>query len=300
MLTYIATLPIPISRNPVHPCPLPPDAVCCATLADVLSKHHSPSMPTLLHHAVPCTWPVLATLLLGCPNMQEPLPSVTGSVVDAAGNAVKPTRVEISIDGGLPTECRSNFGSFVCPGAGTARVYTLTLTRGDEVYTDAVSEQDGCRGECLRFRPFTVETAPDGACSPDTLPLVARVASPRPGTLGALERLWMQWPAEVEGTLLPSDALGTQATWADTQAAYVQEIFAEPGLPADEALSLYASVRANGTWCRAHGGWSGGMRLDGRALIEFLPRPSSEGCGYEPVELSVGPDDLVDCYNISR
>jgi hypothetical protein len=235
-------------------------------------------------------------LLLGCPS-EDHQAFVNGTVLDDAGNAVRPTRVVISVDGAPAEECTTYFGRFQCPRA-SGPSYTLTLERGDEVYTETVSRQDDCGEACMSFRPFTVTTAPDGACSPDTLPLVARLVSPNPGTLGAIEQVWMRGQADIDQTVLPADAVG-EMTWVGRPDAYVQEIFIEPGLPATEPLGVNVDVRANGTWCRAFGGWSGGMRLDGVALVAFLPKPGAAPCSYDPVELRVEPNDLIECFNIS-
>jgi hypothetical protein len=234
-------------------------------------------------------------LLLGCAG-EEGRVDVTGTVLDEAGNAVKPTRVAISVDGDPSVECLTDFGQFRCSSTPDAP-YTLTLERGDEVHTDTVSRQGGCNDLCMTFRPFTVTTAPGGACSPDTLPLVARLVSPTPGTLGAIERVWMHEQAVIAQTVLPADAVGDE-TWAGMPDPYVQEIFAEPGLPSAEPLSVSVSVRADDTWCPERGNGIYGRRLNGRALLAFLPKPGSDPCSYDPVELHVEPDDILACYNL--
>jgi hypothetical protein len=233
-------------------------------------------------------------LLPGCTG-EEPRAEVMGTVLDDAGNAVKPARVAISVDGAPSEECSSDFGQFRCSSTPDTP-YTLTLERGDEIYTDSVSRQGGCGDVCMTFRPFTVSTAPDGACSPDTLPLVARLVSPNPGTPGALEKVWMNRQADIAQTVLPADAVG-DLTWAGTPDAYVQQIFAEPGLPSTEPLSVKVTVRANISWC-PKGSWFPDRRLNGRALLPFLPKPGSSACSYDPVELGVGPGDIIACYEL--
>jgi hypothetical protein len=235
-------------------------------------------------------------LLLGCPVEGQSFVQVNGTVLDEAGNAVRPTRVAISADGAPEEECSSDFGWFQCvitPGV----PYALTLERGAEVYTDTVSDPEGCDGLCVSFRPFIVETAPEGTCSADTLPLVARLVSPKPGTLGAFEQVSGIGPG-IDQAVLPANALqGTP--WIGTPDAYVEQLFAEPGLPATEPLTVGVDVRANGRWCHEVGGWSGGMRLHGQALVTFLPKPGSAPCSYDPVELHVEPYDIIDCSNVT-
>jgi hypothetical protein len=237
-------------------------------------------------------------LLLGCP-VEDPLRTeVSGTVLDDAGNAVRPTRVAITVDGGPDEECLSSFGWFRCPSMSFAP-YTIRLERGAEVYTDTFSGQDDCDDLCRKFRPFIVETAPDGACSPDTLPRVGRLVSAAPGTIGAFEQVSRIGPGGIGQAVLPANALnGTP--WVGTPDAYVEELFAEPGLPATEPLTVGVSVRANGRWCHEVGGWSGGMRLHGEALVAFLPKPGSTPCSYDPVEIHVEPYDIIDCSNISE
>jgi hypothetical protein len=235
--------------------------------------------------------------LLGCPADRPISIPVSGTVLDEAGNAVRPTRVAISVDGAPEEDCMSNFGRFQCTSRPDSP-YTLTLERGAEVYTDTVSDPEGCDDLCVSFRPFIVETAPDGACSPDTLPLVGRLVSPAPGTIGAFEWVSGIGPEGIDQAVLPANALnGTP--WVGTPGAYVEDLFAEPGLPATEPLIVGVNVRANGRWCHEVGGWSGGMRLHGEALVAFLPKPGSAPCSYDPVEIHVEPHDIIDCSNIS-
>ncbi len=264
---------------------------------------HAPDRRATL--AVMCTrigqrryvgWIVLAGVLSGCPS-NEPRIQVAGAIVDEAGNAVKPTRVEIRTEGYEPVECIAWFGSYRCFDLARDRVYTLTLERGATVYTEVVSFADAdCRNGCTLQRPFTVETAPEGACSADTLTLVARLVSPTPREIGAVTAIWFTSPVELDLAILPADATsehGRLEPGGETE----QSLYAEANLPSATTLVLQADILANGTWCREHGGWPGGTRLRGDANIEFQPRPGSDPCSYDPVELRVEPDDLVDCHN---
>ncbi|MEO8182381.1 MAG: hypothetical protein ABI895_26390 [Deltaproteobacteria bacterium] len=255
-------------------------------------------MRTRIQHAGPIAWLALTGSLVGCPRIMDREGfAVSGTVLDEAGNAVRPTRVEMRAGAGSAVACSVYFGSFQCTGLDHAETYTLTLERGAEVYTELVSSAGSdCGDDCTLFRPFTLEIAPEGACSPDTLPLVARLVSPRQREIGAIEGVWLEGRPGLEATLLPADAVGPK-TWANPAHVEDQSLYAEANLPFDRALAVHAMIRANGAWCAAHGGWSPGMQLQGVALVAFLPQPGSEPCSYTPVELRIGPEHLVDCSN---
>lgn len=240
----------------------------------------------LMHSSLCCRGllALLAAMSAGCPSLSGTPRILIGRVVDDAGNLVRPTRVSIPSDEGEVSDCWVDFGSFRCDSRRS--VDTLRVERGADVYTEQISvDIADCPEGCDLQRSFVVANAPDGACNTDTLPLVGRLVSAGPDPLGVITNVVLQAPAGLSFVSLPAaDPVGSSETAGPNEWL----LYVDPRLTSDTTLVLQV-------WCDAHGARSASAPRSGFVMAELRPTPGDSDCAYDPVELRVGPNDIVKC-----
>jgi hypothetical protein len=241
-------------------------------------------------------WAGLLTLaggaLAGCPSQFPPQPNIRieGTVLDEVGNLVWPTLVTLTLANGELTPCATMMGRFSCD-AGPWGVDTLRLERGSDVYTEQIGLAiEDCQDRCLLDRPFVVAVGPEGACSTDALPLVARLTSSTPLEVGMISGLQVLAPEGLNAVVYPADLVEPDA---GSEAPGPRELllYVDGTLSPEATLLLEVTWQQSGSLCgeRVHGSES----HYGTIEVELQPRPGPLPCSYVPAEIRVGPEDVT-------